>query len=35
MPALPDIERRPIGPVTLALERATDPLFRWAGLPPD
>jgi hypothetical protein len=26
------IERRRIGPVIRALERSTDPLFRWAGL---
>ena len=26
------VERRRIGPVVRALQRATDPLFRWAGL---
>jgi hypothetical protein len=26
------VERRRIGPVIRALQRATDPLFRWAGL---
>jgi hypothetical protein len=27
------VERRRIGPVIRALEQATDPLFRWAGVP--
>jgi hypothetical protein len=29
------VERRRIGPVIMALERTTDPLFEWAGLPLD
>ena len=27
------VDRGRIGPVIRALERATDPLFRWAGVP--
>jgi hypothetical protein len=29
------VERRRIGPVTRALVRSTNPLFRWAGAPLD